>query len=132
MKIATEFLRYLVAGGAAAATHLAVLAGLVQLSGAPKPMASAIGFCCAIPVNYIIQHRYVFQRSRGHSYYFVRYLAVTLTLMMVNVILFWIFTEIFGIFYILSQILVIGVIVIVNFLLNRAFTFADRQARFAR
>ena len=54
MKIAAEFIKYSIAGFAAAATHLAVLAGLVQLTPAPKPMASAIGFCCAIPVNYII------------------------------------------------------------------------------
>ena len=51
MKIAAEFIKYSIAGFAAAATHLAVLAGLVQLTPAPKPLASAIGFCCAIPVN---------------------------------------------------------------------------------
>ena len=64
MKIAAEFIKYSIAGFAAAATHLAVLAGLVQLTPAPKPMASAIGFCCAIPVNYIIQHRFVWE-NRG-------------------------------------------------------------------
>jgi hypothetical protein len=41
MKIAAEFIKYSIAGFAAAPTHLAVLAGLVQLMQAPKPMASA-------------------------------------------------------------------------------------------
>jgi putative flippase GtrA len=127
MKIAGEFVKYSIAGFAAAATHLAVLAGLVQLMQAPKPMASAIGFCCAIPVNYLIQHRFVFGRTGGHVVYFVRYIAVTLALLAVNVVIFSIFTQIFGIFYILAQILVIGIVFVLNFLVNRTFTFSDEQ-----
>jgi putative flippase GtrA len=125
VKIAAEFMRYSIAGFAAATTHLAVLAGLVQLMQAPKPMASAIGFCCAIPVNYLIQHRFVFGRTGGHITYFTRYLTVTLLLLAANVVLFSIFTQIIGIFYLFAQILVIGIVFVLNFLVNRTFTFSD-------
>ena len=127
MKIAAEFIKYSIAGFAAAATHLAVLAGLVQLTPAPKPMASAIGFCCAIPVNYIIQHRFVFGRTGGHVVYFMRYLTVTLILLSANVVLFTIFTQVLGLFYIFAQVLVIGIVFVLNFLVNRTFTFSDGQ-----
>lgn len=132
VKIAGEFLRYLVASCAAVVTHLAVLVILVQLAELPKPLASAMGFCCAIPVNYVIQHRYVFRKTGAHIYYFIRYLLITLTMMLVNVMIFWIFTSIFGIFYILSQLLTIGIIAVLNFLFNRAFTFANRPVRTAQ
>jgi putative flippase GtrA len=127
VKIAGEFIKYSIAGFAAAATHLAVLAGLVQLMQAPKTMASAIGFCCAIPVNYFIQHRFVFGRTGGHTIYFMRYITVTLILLAANVIIFSIFTQIIGIFYVLAQILVIGIVFVLNFLVNRTFTFSDGQ-----
>lgn len=127
MKIAAEFMKYSVAGCAAAATHLAVLASLVQLTPSPKPLASAIGFCCAIPVNYLIQHRFVFGRTGGHTVYFMRYLSVTLILLAANVVLFAIFTQVIGIFYIFAQVLVIGIVFVLNFLVNRTFTFSDEQ-----
>ena len=127
MKIAVEFIRYSIAGFAAAATHLAVLAGLVQLMQTPKPIASAIGFCCAIPVNYLIQHRFVFGRTGGHTIYFMRYLTVTLVLLAANVIIFSIFTQIIEMFYILAQIVVIGIVFVLNFLVNRTFTFSDAR-----
>lgn len=127
MRITGEFIKYSIAGFAAAATHLAVLAGLVQLMQAPKPMASAIGFCCAIPVNYFIQHRFVFRRTGGHIVYFTRYIVVTMALLAVNVIIFSVFTQILGIFYILAQILVIGIAFVLNFLVNRTFTFSGEH-----
>jgi putative flippase GtrA len=127
VKIAAEFMRYSIAGFAAAATHLAVLAGLVQLMQAPKPMASAVGFCCAIPVNYLIQHRFVFGRTGGHTIYFTRYMTVTLILLAVNVIIFSLLTQIIGVFYVFAQILVIGIVFVLNFLVNRTFTFSDGQ-----
>jgi putative flippase GtrA len=123
MKIVAELIKYSIAGGAAAATHLAVLAGLVQFMQVPKPMASAIGFCCATPVNYFIQHRFVFNRTGRHTIYFVRYVTVTLTMLAVNIIMFYILTQMLGLFYIYAQIIVIGIFFILNFLVNRSFTF---------
>jgi putative flippase GtrA len=55
-----------VAGSAAAATHLAVLVGFTEQLG------SEIGFCCATPVNYLLQHRYVFARRSRHIKAFAR------------------------------------------------------------
>lgn len=130
MKIAAQFIKYSIAGIAATATHLAVLAGLAQLLQAPKPMASAIGFCCAIPVNYFVQHRFVFRKTGGHTIYFMRYLTVTLMLLVANVIIFSILTQILGLFYIFAQIIVIGILFVLNFIVNRTFTFGEPiQAR---
>ena len=125
MKVAAEFMKYSIAGFAATATHLAVLAGLAQLTQTPKPIASAVGFCCAIPVNYLIQHKFVFRRNGGHAIYFLRYLTVTLVLLVANVVLFSILTQILGLFYIFAQIVVIGVLFVLNFLINRTFTFGE-------
>jgi putative flippase GtrA len=124
-----QFLRYGVAGSAAAATHLAVLVLLTELAAVPSTLASALGFACAVPVNYALQHRFVFNAgSSRHLLLFSRYVAVTLLTMALNVGLFWVLTSGLGIFYVLSQIITIGVIVPLNFVINRSYTFAELAA----
>jgi putative flippase GtrA len=125
MKIVAELIKYSIAGVAAAATHLAVLAGLVQFMHAPTPIASAIGFCCAIPVNYSIQHTFVFRRTGSHTIYFIRYLTVTFVMLVGNVIMFSILTEVIGLFYLFAQVIVIGILFVLNFLINRTLTFRE-------
>jgi putative flippase GtrA len=123
-----QFTRYGLSGGAAVATHLAMLVILIELAGTPPVLASLLGFACATLVNYTLQHRFVFCRSRGHGSYFPRYLAVTLGTMTLNTLLFWILSSGLGIFYLASQVITIGVIVPINFMLNRSFTFRVRPA----
>jgi putative flippase GtrA len=121
---AGQFVRYLLSGSTAVATHLAVLIALTELAGMPSTFASAVGFACAVPVNYALQHRFVFKRTKRHLRFFTRYLAVTLLTLALNTGLFWLLTVVLGIFYVASQILTIGVVVLVNFVVNRSFTFA--------
>ena len=118
-----QFLRYGLAGGAAAATHIAVLVLLTELARTPATLASAVGFGCAVPVNYALQHRFVFNRSRQHLLYFPRYVSITLLTLALNTGLFWLLTEGLGLFYVASQVVTIGVIVPLNYALNRCFTF---------
>ena len=75
--ILPQFTRYGLSGGTAVATHLAVLMILIELAGSPPILASLLGFACATFVNYRLQHRFVFSRSRSHSSYFPRYLLIS-------------------------------------------------------
>jgi putative flippase GtrA len=108
--------------------HLAVLVILIELAGSPPTLASLVGFACATLVNYALQHRFVFSRSRGHRSYFPRYLAVTLGTMTLNTLLFWTLSSGLGVYYLASQMITIGVIVPINFTINRSFTFRVRSA----
>ena len=128
---ALQFLRYGLAGSAAAATHLAVPVLLTELAAAPSTLASALGFACAVLVNYALQHRFVFNPgSHRHVLLFARYVAVTLSTLALNVGLFWALTSGLGVFYVLSQIITIGVIVPLNFAINRGYTFRLERAWF--
>jgi putative flippase GtrA len=120
-----QICRYAVSGGAAAATHLAVLIALVEVFALPATPASAAGFAGAMPVNYLLQHHYVFHSASQHVVTFPRYLGVTLATLALNTLVFWLLAEMLGIFYVASQVLTICIIVPVNFVLNRLFTFAS-------
>ena len=126
--ILPQFTRYGLSGGTAVATHLAVLMILIELAGSPPILASLLGFACATFVNYRLQHRFVFARSRGHGSYFPRYLAVTLGTMILNTLLFSTLSSRIGIGYLASQVATLGVIVPINFVLNRSFSFRARAA----
>lgn len=120
----SQFIAYGVAGSIAAATHIAVLAGLAELAGVPKAVASGIGFCCAVPVNYSLQHRFVFASKAPHHKAFSRYLATTVAALGLNLALFQALLKTVDINYLVAQVVVIGVVFVVNFIVNRTYTFA--------
>lgn len=118
-----QFLRYVLAGGAALTTHLVILVLLVEAAEMLKPVSSLIGFLCAIPVNYLLQHRYVFARTSGHGIYIGRYLFVTLGMAVANTVIFAFIVSLDVAPYVIVQISVTALIVIANYLVNRSFTF---------
>jgi putative flippase GtrA len=118
-----DFARYFVSGGAAFAVHLLTLSALVELVAVPPVTATAVGFLVALCVNYVLQHRWVFRSTGRHRTLFVRYVVVTIVTFAINIALFGLFYEILGLWYILSQIMATGLIFIVNFFVNRHYTF---------
>ena len=121
-----QILRYGIAGGAAVAVHLAVLVGLVELFGLPKTISSLIGFCSAIPLNYWLQHSYVFSCTQDHGRFFTRYLIATLATATANTALFGALVALDVMPYVMVQILVTVFIFVVNFFWNRVYTFKSR------
>lgn len=122
--MARQFRRYVLAGSAALATHLTVLILLVELTGMPKTAATMVGFAAALPVNYLLQHAFVFSpQSRDHAVFFTRYLVVTLTAAGLNALLFAGLVRGGQVPYPVAQVIATGVIFVLNFLANRSFTF---------
>jgi putative flippase GtrA len=117
------FLRYLGSGSTAAAVHFAVLIGLVEALALDPTPASALGFAAATAVNYTLQYYWVFGSGDDHRRTFARYLAVTLSMLALNVVLFRLILTGLGWWYPLVQAVVTGVVMVLNFLLNRHFTF---------
>jgi putative flippase GtrA len=122
-----QLVRYTLAGGAAVVTHLVILSLLVELTTINKTLASAIGFACAIPVNYLLQRRFVFHSSDAHGILFVRYILVTLSTMTLNALSFWILAEALMIHYVTAQIITTALVFAMNFILNRFYTFNNRN-----
>jgi putative flippase GtrA len=123
-EIFAQFARYGLSGSAAVATLFLVLVVLVEALGVPSAVASALAFACAVPVNYALQHRFVFDRPSAHALYFPRYLATTALTVGLNTAVFWALTQKLGVVYVTSQAITLGAVVPVSFLINRHFTFA--------
>ena len=124
-----QFLRYGFAGGTALLTHLAVMWVMVEALGMVKPWASAIGFLCATPVNYVLQYRFVFRSDNDPVASFLRYIGVTLAAMGLNVALFVMLLALLPAHYLLVQCVTTAIVFVVNFIVNKTFTFRRAATR---
>jgi putative flippase GtrA len=122
-----SFLRYFVSGVAALSVHLSVLILLVEGFAAAKPLASTVGLLVCLPVNYLLQHFYVFRAKGRILTNFSKYLALTAVTAALNAVLMWLMTTRTSIPYPVAQIMITAIIFVINFLGNRAFTFGGKS-----
>lgn len=120
--------RYLISGGTGALVHFAILTGLVEYYHMNDTVATSIGFVIGSVVNYTLQYHWTFSADGPHHVMFTRYAGVTLITMSINAGIFWLFTHQFGIYYLYSQIIATGLMVFVNFHINKHFTFASADS----
>jgi len=116
--------RYLVSGSLAAAVLFIVLTLMVEVFGTPPWVASPVAFVAGALVNYVLQYHWTFQAEGSHRVMFTRFILVTLATMSLNTALFWVFTHLMAIHYLIAQALAIGLIIGVNYVINKHYTFA--------
>lgn len=119
--------RYLVGGGTGAVVIFILLALMVEIFHFPPLVATTISFVIGSLVNYTLQYYWTFKADGPHRVMLTRYALVTLVTMSLNTGLFWAFTEVLGIHYIIAQALSIGLIIGVNFFINKHYTFASDE-----
>lgn len=122
------FSRYILSGCAAAITHFSVLAILIEFVDFNAAIASILGFCAAIVVNYSLQYYCTFRAQGPHSVILFRYLLVTFAMLALNTLLFWTLNSKLSLHYLAAQSIATAVIMIGNFSINRRYTFvSDRK-----
>jgi putative flippase GtrA len=119
------FFKYVISGGLAAAVHFLVLVALVEKVELDPTLASAIGFCMAIFVNYTMQYHWTFQSVGSHKTIFTRYVVVTFMMLGVNTVIFWGLYEKLGLMYLLAQAIATGTVMLLNFTINKNYTFVS-------
>ena len=117
--------RYLVSGGTGAVVIFILLSLMVEVFDFAPLVATTISFVIGSLVNYTLQYYWTFQAEGPHRVMLTRYALVTLVTMSLNTGLFWVFTEKLDMHYLLAQALSIGLIIGVNFAINKHFTFAE-------
>ncbi len=122
-----QFFRYGLAAATALFVHLSVLVILVSQLGVQETTATALGFICAVPVNFHLQRRYVFGSTADLSRSFAMYCGITLATLILNTAIFWVIYNWSGVHYTVAQIATTLAIALINFFANRTFTFSKRD-----
>jgi putative flippase GtrA len=123
-----QFLRYIVAGGSALGLHLLLMTILIETGSSGEIAASAAGFIAGCLLNYTLQYYITFASEVNHQSAVLRYTAVTLAMLILNLLIFKALLMLTGSSWVTAQLLASGVVFVGNFLINRRFTFAAAYA----
>jgi putative flippase GtrA len=121
-----RFARYVVSGGTATVIHYAILVTLVELGRVNETLSTAIGYFSSAVVHYLILYYWVFSSGVHHGRTTGRYVAVVLVSLLINTLIFWLFFEVFGIWYLFAQVITTCLVLAVTYTANSRFTFAPK------
>jgi len=120
-----SFLRYGVVGGLGTLLHLGLLALAVERWAWSPLAATSLGFCAALAVSYGLNRRWTFESQRAHAQGAWRYAAVSVLGLGVNAGLMTLLVQWLGFWYFGAQLAVIFVVPLLNYVLNRYWTFSE-------
>lgn len=125
VKLAQTFFKYLVAGGLSAGLWTVILVVGVELFSVSPVIASATGFVIGSFLNYTLQYFWTFKAAGAHRVMATRYAVVTLTMMGVNLLILSSLIDLAGVPYFYAHLAATGVVVFLNFIVNKTYTFAS-------
>lgn len=120
--------RYIAAGSLAVGVHYFVLILLVEGAAVNATLSSSCGFAVGVILNYLLQYYWTFRSSGPHTRRFPIFITVAVVMLGLNAAIFWTLHERLGINYLLAQACAIGVVFLLNFLVNSRYTFASDSA----
>ncbi|MCS5564138.1 MAG: GtrA family protein [Oleiphilaceae bacterium] len=115
--------RFVASGGAATSAHWATMIILMEC-GVSAMLATAMGACLGLMVNYPAQHGWAFQSEKPHRTAFPRYLMGSVVSWLLNLALFGVFQSL-DLPTVSAQFATTALTAAFNFHLSRRFIFHD-------
>jgi dolichol-phosphate mannosyltransferase len=121
-----EFVKFGIVGGIGTLINITILYLLTEKVGVYYMISAIISFIFAMSNNFILNKIWTFKENvkLGIGKKYLQFGLVSISALLVNLLFLYIFTEILGIYYIISQILAIGIALIINFIGNKIWTFS--------
>ncbi len=116
--------KYLVVGLLGTATHLSLLYVAVEFLHMQPLLGSCAAFVWVVIQSYLLNRNWTFQSTRGHTSAMARYMAVSGLGFLGNLLIMYVMLDVFGLWYMLAQASTALVIPLMNFLLNKYWTFS--------
>jgi len=124
-KLIDEFVKFALVGLSGAIINIAILYWLTEYFGVYYIFSAICAFIIAVTTNFLFNKIWTFKENltEGFSKKYAQFFSVSLAALAVNILFLYIFTELFGIYYIISQVIAICIALIINFLGNKIWTF---------
>lgn len=106
--------------------HYGLLITLVQLAKVAPVPASVAGASLGACINYALNYRFTFRSTKQHRESICKFLVVAAVGLLLNTLFMWIGVKMIGLYYLLSQIITTGLVMIWSFIGNRFWTFQER------
>jgi len=123
--VVREFFKFALVGLLGTLINIGVLYLFTEFFGVYYVISAIFAFIIAATSNFFFNKVWTFKERISDSIAkkYASFFAVSVTALLVNLFFLYLFTEFFGVYYILSQIIAIGISLIINFLGNKIWTF---------
>lgn len=123
----TRFARYCAVGGLGTLLHFGATIALVEGAHVAPVPASVAGFLLALAVSFVLNRSWVFRSTAQPLQSGVKYAVVSVAGLALNTLLMTAITVWLGWSYLWGLALVVAVVPITNYTLNRRWAFAPPQ-----
>jgi putative flippase GtrA len=119
-----QFVRSVIAGGITTGVSIAVLYVLTEYVGFHYLLSSSIAYLVALVTNFTLQKYWVYKDSgRRIAGQFTRYVGLVGINFVLNLTFLYVLTDWMGLWYIMSQFIVTGLLFVFNFFVGRKYIF---------
>ena len=122
----SKLLKYGIVGMFGAFLHFIALILLVEAAGVAPVPASIAGFVLTVIVQYGLNRRWTFRSKARRLTEFLRYATVSVSGLALNALVMYVCTVWLTMHYVVAQTLVMIIIPLTNYWLNRVWTFRLR------
>ncbi|MDE3069685.1 MAG: GtrA family protein, partial [Acidobacteriota bacterium] len=126
--VLAQFLRFAVVGVSNTALTLVIYTVLERAFGVWYLLASAIGFIAGATNGFLLNRRWTFRGHRGDALTPLRWTTVQGAGLALDELLLYLGVHEAGLDSLLAQALAVGIVVVLTFLANRAWTFRMSEA----
>lgn len=120
-----EFLKFSLVGALGTIINIFILYSFTEIFLIYYLFSAIFAFFIAMTSNFILNKLWTFREQINYkiSKKYFKFFLVSILALIVNLTFLYIFTEIFNLWYIFSQIFAIGISLIINFIGNKLWTF---------
>jgi putative flippase GtrA len=116
-------IRFGLTGILATITHVMVFVLLVEFIHWRPVFASVPAFAVAVGVSYFLNYRWTFTATGPHRVLLPRFIVVSVTGLCLNLLITYLFVDVWGLWYGLALLAIIIVIPLSTYLLSRFWVF---------
>jgi dolichol-phosphate mannosyltransferase len=118
-------IRYAISGAIGVATNLLVFAIATEVLHIWYLAAAVAAFIASLTLTFTLQKCWTFKHATGRNTHlqFATYTTVSVINLGLNIALLYLLVEMFGIWHLAAQFLVLGGLALWSFLINKHFTF---------
>lgn len=124
-----KFLKFGLVGTLGLLVNLAVLYALKEYAGLHYLTSATLAFFIAVTSNFFLNKIWTFREKIANNFgrKYIRFFAVSIGGLAINLTLLYILVEFAELWYIVAQIIAVGIAFVFNFVGNTAWTFRDRK-----
>ena len=117
-----QILKFGVVGVIAAIVDYGVLIGLKELLNMDVLIASAIGFCASVVVNYLLSMAFVFQSNKQNKLNeFISFVLLSVGGLCLNELILWIAVYFSSVYYLVAKLFATMIVMVYNFVTRKIF-----------